>query len=672
MSDATLVGEPPYTGPNAQAVLGQIIAGEAASAAKHRTSVPVNVDAALRCALEKIPADRFTSAQELAKALGDEHFRYGELATVGASAPEGPWNRLTIATTTLAAVLTLTLAWSFLRPQPPAPTARFTLTPPEGQALEPNQGVNLTLSPDGSRIVYRGPTQLLQRPINQLEIEQIPGTEEARNPVLSPDGNSVAFTGRGSLKTVSLLGGPAFTVVASGVPNAGGGLDWGSDGILYFTDDEGAIQRVPASGGEPESVTSPETSTGHSWVDVLPEGRGLLFTITRGLPEQSEIAVMGLRDGEVRVLLPGAMARYASSGHIVYTGADGTLLAAPFDLGSLEVTGPAVGLVESVDVYGGSTSQFALSETGTLLYVSVQEGFIGRSPVWISRDGAAVEIDPEWRPQLVSDRLGFALSPDDARLAISIRDSEGGVDVWVKQLDRGPLSRLTFDGAQNIRPTWSGDGSLTFVSSREDGNDLWTKPADGSSTAELVLDRGAQIWEGHSSSDSTWLVFREGNDDIYAMRVSDSEVVPLVVTEFQELSISLSPNGRWLAYVSNESGRSEVYVRRFPDVTSPRWQVSTDGGTEPVWAHSGRELFYVNGANELVAVQVAGDPTFAAGQQDVLFPLADYMRNEGYALYDLSSDDQRFVMMDFGALDSEGEIILIENWLEELRQRMGN
>ena len=236
-----LVGEPPYTGPNAQAVLGQIIAGEAASATKHRTSVPVNVDAALRCALEKIPADRFTSAQELAKALGDEHFRYGELATVGASAPEGPWNRLTIATTTLAAVLTLTLAWSFLRPQPPGPITRFTLTPPESQALEPNQGVNLTLSHDGSRIVYRGPTQLLQRPINQLEIEQIPGTEEARNPVLSPDGNSVAFTGGGSLKTISLLGGPAFTVVASGVPNAGGGLDWGSDGILYFTDDEGAI-----------------------------------------------------------------------------------------------------------------------------------------------------------------------------------------------------------------------------------------------------------------------------------------------------------------------------------------------------------------------------------------------------------------------------------------------
>jgi serine/threonine-protein kinase len=461
-----LVGDPPYPGSTAQAVLGKIIAGKPVSATEQRPSIPANVDAAVRKALEKLPADRFTSAQEFGRALTDPGFRYGELAVAGiAGAAVGPWNRLTKAFAALAAVTTLVLAWLFLRPQLPAPIASFTLTLSENQALSPGQGVNLALSPDGSRIVYRGPSQLWQRPINQLALEQIPGTEAARNPVLSPDGNSVAFTSQGSLKTVSLLGGPPFTVVPSGVPDPGGGIDWGSDGMLYFTNDEGAIQGVAASGGEPEPVTTNDPGTRHAWVDALPDGRGLLFTITRGVPAQSEIAVMGLRDGEVRILLPGAMARYSGSGHIVYTGAEGTLLAAPFDLRQLEVTGPSVGLLEGVDVYPGSASQFALSETGTLIYVSVIGAVTGFSPVWVERDGIAREIDPGWIPQVDFNRFSVALSPDATRLLVTILNSEGGFDVWIKQLDTGPLSRLTFEGS-NFRATWSDDESLTFVSDR--------------------------------------------------------------------------------------------------------------------------------------------------------------------------------------------------------------
>ena len=672
-----LVGDPPYPGSTAQAVLGKIIAGKPVSAREQRPSIPANVDAAVRKALEKLPADRFTSAEEFGRALTDPGFRYGELAVAGiAGAAVGPWNRLTLAFAAFAAVTTLVLAWSFLRPQQPAPIASFTLTLSENQALSPGSGVNLALSPDGSRIVYRGPTQLWQRPINQLGIEQIPGTEDGRSPALSPDGNSVVFSSQGSLKTVSLLGGPPFTVVASGVPDIGGGLDWGSDGMLYFTNDEGAIQRVAAPGGEPEPVTTNDPGTRHAWVDALPEGRGLLFTITRGAPAQSEIAVIGLRDGEVRILLPGAMARYSSSGHIVYTGARGTLLAAPFDLRQLEVTGPSVGLLEGVDVYPGSASQFALSETGTLIYTSAGGAFTGFSPVWVERDGTAQEIDPGWRPNLDFNRFTVALSPDATRLALTILNPEGGFDVWVKQLDTGPLSRLTFEGTENFRATWSDDQSLTFVSDRAGQRDLWSKRADGSGTAELVLDREADIWEALYSADGAWLAFRERNiqtADIYAVRLPmDSAAVPLEVTEFAERSISLSPDGRWLAYVSNRSGRDEVYVRPFPDAGASLQQVSADGGTEPVWAHSGRELFYVNGAQELVAVQVTVDPTFAAGQQEVLFSGAPYVLTAGQATYDVSLDDQRFVMLSVGNVDSNAEIIWIENWFEELKERVPN
>ena len=192
-----------------------------------------------------------------------------------------------------------------------------------------------------------------------------------------------------------------------------------------------------------------------------------------------------------------------------------------------------------------------------------------------------------------------------------------------------------------------------------------------------MLDLEAPIWDALYSSDSTWLVFREGQDaaaDIYAARLPlDGVLVPLVVTEFQEWAVSLSPNGRWLAYVSNRSGRNEVYVRPFPDAHASLHQVSTNGGREPVWAHSGRELFYVNGANELVAVQVSSDPGFAPGQQEVLFSVAAYLRNPGVTMYDVSPADRRFVMFRFDDDDPVApELILVENWAEELRQRVPN
>ncbi len=214
------------------------------------------------------------------------------------------------------------------------------------------------------------------------------------------------------------------------------------------------------------------------------------------------------------------------------------------------------------------------------------------------------------------------------------------------------------------------------MSNRTGQEDLWTKRADGSGTAELVLDREAEIWEGLYSSDGTWLVFRDGPTlaaDLYAIRPGvDSVAVPLEVTEFQERSFSLSPNDRWLAYVSNNTGRDEVYVRPFPDAGSGLVQVSTDGGVEPVWAHSGRELFYRNGANELVAVQFTEDPTFATVREDMLFSMDDYLTSNGNPMYDVSPDDQRFVMLRIDAEFGSTELILVENFFVELRQRVPN
>ncbi len=350
-------------------------------------------------------------------------------------------------------------------------------------------------------------------------------------------------------------------------------------------------------------------------------------------------------------------------------------MAAPFDVERLELIGAPRPIAEQLAMLPNGMGFFDVSETGTLAY---RTGGIGNPviPTWVDRNGTAREIDPGWRVPGDATFSSLALSPNSPRLALSILDSEGRYDLWVKQLDTGPLSRLTFEGGENLRATWSDDQSLTFVSNREGDRRLWTKRADGSGTAELVLDREAEIWEGLYSSDGTWLVFRDGPTaaaDIYAIRPGvDSVAVPLEVTEFQERSVSLSPNDRWLAYVSNRSGRDEVYVRPFPDAGASLQQVSADGGIEPVWAHSGRELFYRNGANELVAVEVTDDPTFAAGRQEVLFSMAGYLASNGRPQYDVSADDQRFVMLRIMDEGDDAELILVENWLEGLRERTGN
>ena len=508
-----LTGDPPYVGSTAQAVLGKIIQGAPVSVTQIRKSVPANVGAAIRKALEKLPADRFTGAQDFARALADRRFRHGEEALTGVAGGVRPWTRMTVilaAVAGLFALSTVALGWSLLRPEA-RPLARFELTFGEDAGLPPGAvGQNFALSPDGSRIVYVGVApdggrQLWQRALNDLEPDPIPGTEGANSPRVSPDGLSVMFNSEGnSKKTVSLGGGPPFTVVGSD-QGQNPTHAWGSDGMIYFAL-ENVIHRVPATGGEPEAVTSPTTDGNHRWPEVLPDGSGLLLTVFRADQAQSRIAVVGPEGGEVREILPGTLARYAASGHIVYATVERTLMAAPFDLERLEVTGPSVGLLEGVAVRGPSGSQFALWQTGTLLYMTGAANEF--ELVWVTRTGAVELVDPAWIGAFQSP----ALSPDGKRLAVDILSTESR-DIWVKQLDRGPSLKLTFEGTRNEYSTWTPDGeSVTFFSNRNgDSFDLWTKRADGSAQAVLELRRDGGLAEVQWSPDGEWLVHRTSN-----------------------------------------------------------------------------------------------------------------------------------------------------------------
>jgi len=683
-----LVGEAPYLGNTAQAVLGKIIAGKPVSATEQRASVPANVDAALRCALEKLPADRFTSAQEFAQALGNEHYRYGE-SGVGAGGPVSAWNRLSLGLAAMAAVYTLGFGWSLFGPEPPEPArpvTRVSVSFPEGQFFHPSRG-DFDLSDDGSMFVYRGvgdqgQPQLWLRRWDALDATPIRDTDQALYPELSPDGLEVAIITGTEVRVVPLQGGVSRTLV--GVGGVVCCTAWSPDGAwVYYSEGFVGLRRVPAGGGEPETVAAINTEDGDLFkilADVLPGGTGAVFAAAR--PGGSVIGAVDLETGEEKVLTSGTHPRYSPSGYLLFISDDATLLAAPFDVESLELTGAAVPLAEDLVLLGNGVGFFAVSETGKLVYrTGAGGGFL--APVWVDRDGTAREIDPGWRTAGGPTFSSLTLSPDGTRLAVSILDSESSVfDLWVKQLDTGPLSRVTFEGSINYRATWSLDGqSLTYLSDRDQlavASDLWTRRADGGCTAELVLHRETTLAEGLYSPDGTWLVFRQGDTragsgDIYAMRPGvDSTVVSLVETEFLDYSMTLSPDGRWMAYVSDATGRSEVYVSPFPDVGSGRQLVSPAGGVEPLWAHSGRELFYRNGANELVAVQVTAEQTFTIGQQDVLFSLANYLPGNGHPQYDVSPDDQRFVMFRLSDLAAVSELILVENWAEALRARAEN
>ena len=273
---------------------------------------------------------------------------------------------------------------------------------------------------------------------------------------------------------------------------------------------------------------------------------------------------------------------------------------------------------------------------------------------------------------------GWSLAPDGSRLAISMFGETSSSDVWVKELDRGPVSRLTFSESQDFRPRWTPDGrAVTFSSDRGGNFQVYQRRADGTGTDSLLLASQLQAYEAQVSRDGRWMVMRAGQTengrDIVALRVGqDTAPRPLLAGAYDEEALALSPDGRWLAYVSNETGRREVFVRPFPEVDSGKWQISTTGGLSPVWAHSGRELFFLDGKGDLVSQAVQPGASFTRGAQQVLFSMAGYREVGNYHSFDVAPDDKRFLMvrMRRGAETEAQVLVVVENWIEEVKRRM--
>jgi eukaryotic-like serine/threonine-protein kinase len=680
-----LTGNPPHTGASAQQVIMKIVTEEAAPVTKLRKAVPPNVAAATARALEKLPADRFATASEFAGALADPGFRHGT-AGPGPGSRAAPRARhrdpafLALGLITIASLAVA--AWAVLRPPAPGGVARYSVRFPEGLQVT-GAFARFALTPDGRRLIFTagtaGERDLWIRDRDQLEARRVPGTAGAYAPFVSPDGGQVGFLMEGGLRVASLDGSVVRTLADTGIGNAGG--TWGRDGMIYVGRVGRSLVRIDATGsGRWEPFTTVDTAAGerhHTFPDALPNGKGVLFTMFRRDKgeEFSEIGVARTADGSHRGLVRGVYARYAASGHLLYATAEGTLMAAPFDQGRMELTGPGAPVATNLTLRILDVPDLAIARDGTLLYSTGGPTLLaGGTAVWVRRDGTAAEVDPAWS-QLVGS---LALSPDGARLAVTMRRTTNLGDLWVRELARGAMSRLTSE-TNSSRPTWTPDGQeVLYFGFGRDGIPRGTsafRQAIGTTEPRLLFEHPLGVQEVFLSRDSTWLVYRAGfgggTANIYARRLrGDTTSLPVAATGASETAPTLSPDGRWLAFVSNESGGDQVYVQAFPDAGGRKWPVSTAGGTEPLWSRNGLELFYRNGRNEMVAVAVARASTPPIGEQRVLFPTRAYATDNYYRMYDVTPDGQRFVMLRLppGQGEDDLRVIVVQNFFEELER----
>jgi hypothetical protein len=543
-------------------------------------------------------------------------------------------------------------------------------------ALPPEQAINLELpfaiSKDGSRLAYHGANgEGWLRELNRLDATRVPEIDGGCCPFFSSDARTVGlFTAYpGDLVLVPLAGGTRFTIARDSVWSDGGA--WSEGGWVYFImGTRHRLMRARPNGGSIQVLAEPDSARGEvnfAFPDPLPGDRAALLTIWRRRGG-SDIGALDFATGEIRTLERGAYARYLASGHLLVVRADGAAIAAPFDPKRLVLTGPTTEVLAGVGLGDGLAGLLAVSASGTLLYMSssASEGQVVR----VARDGRSIPVDPAWTGRINS----LSLSPDGTRVAVTLMREGGGLEVWIKVLGTGPLTRLAFDGTVSYRPGWGPDGqSVTYISDVTGSNKLLARPADGSGSATVLAQAPRGIDEGFRSRDGRWLILRVGvggGRDIYGLRPGiDSAPIPLIATEFEEYSPSLSADGQRLAYVSNESGRPEVYVRPFPNVGAAKWQVSTAGGTEPLWANRGRELFFKNRNAELVAVSVETRPSFRIVSSRPLFSVRGYYAETLHSSYAVSPDDRSFIFVRRLGTD-EGRLVMVLNWFEELKSKL--
>jgi eukaryotic-like serine/threonine-protein kinase len=576
------------------------------------------------------------------------------------------------------------------------PQSRFVVPLPAGHVLEHGPGPSMAVSPDGRRIVFAalergGGTQLFVRAIDRFEATPLPQTQGASAPFFSPDGRWIGYYAQGALHRISVDGGAPLRIAE--VP-AVWSAAWGADQQIVFAVAEApnGLRRVPADGGTPEELTLPNVEQGelqHAFPQPLGGGR-LLFSILTA--DGWHPAVLSLADRTWLTLRRGAPghtpAHLARSGHLVYGQDSGGLVAVPFDAEAGEITGPAIGLLERMQTGRGGLP-FAIADSGMLVFVPVRGDLPRRSLAMVDREGRTL---PWSAAPAAYQHPRFST---DGRRLVYAQETESGADIWTHDLERGTRTRLT-GGGINGYPIWSPDGAgVTYQAAATPGRfSLFGRSLSGGGEQSLLGDPAAAGAAGLPagmanllpgtmprpgsgnphvpmswSGDGRHLAFDERKSgaqrDIWVLE-RDGDPTPFIMTPFDEWAPAFSPDGKWLAYVSNESGRNEIYVQPYPG-PGPKWPISTDGGTDPAWSPGGTELFYRRGM-ALVAVPIETRTGFSAGAGRVLFEGA-FEVIDGARNYDVAPDGRRFVFVRGDGTEPPPRLYVVSRWLDELRAR---
>jgi serine/threonine-protein kinase len=706
-----LTSAPPHTGNSIQAVIAKVIMDKPASVRINRELVPAHVDAAVARALSKLPADRFATAAEFARALGVAPMAD---ARQSQSAPHAMILAPTYQPSALGRVMaqpvaraavvgTAWTAWlggavalgavavTMMTRTPPAPLQRFGIRVPDSISM-PGVGRAVALSPDGSRLaivasVNNQKTRLYARRLTGVSFAALFGTDGATSPSYSPTGDWLLFVSDGKLRKVPADGGASLPLADS----TDGQHSWGDGDQIVFAK-RGVLWRIPAGGGSPELVARPDSSLGQrafGWPDVLPGGKDALITIVRNgpVPDSSHLGVVSLKDGKVTDLgVVGTGARYAEPGHIVYATAGGALWAAPFSLRKRALSGEKKVIGDGMHVDTTGAADATVSRGGTLLY-SEKAGV--SAAAGNSRVAIAI-VDPKGTPRVISSQKGefFSprVSPDASRIALTVREGSTRTDVWIFEIATVNLSPITRDALSQF-PEWLDNRRLVYRENSGAPGRFLVRPWDGSADPALFQQprglRGFGIATslalGPTRSSMAYVRVRAGSQgflrqDVWLspMAKPDSQYA-LVSSPASELSPRISPNGRWVAYTSNESGTYQLYVLPVPG-PGPKVPVSVAHGIEPMWSRDGKLLYYISN-NYLLGAHVDERSGFQATRQDTLFSFAEKnfavrppgARGPSLGTYDVFPNGDLVVLLRGNAVDaSRSSMVAMLHWQQLL------
>jgi serine/threonine-protein kinase len=669
-------GQKAFDGPSQAGVISAILTASPAPLSALQPMTPVALERVVKKCLAKEPEKRWQTASDLSDELkwiaqgsGERSATLAPQSTPVAATPKQNWIPLaSIAAVALIALVGVILWLYKPTPSPPQQVSRFAISLSPGQRLAAvdQQQPALAISPDGSRLVYvanQGGRQqrVYLRNINSLDATAIPESENGYNPFFAADGRSVAFFVEGTLKKVAVTGGTPVSVASLPRISLPMGGAWAADGsyILGFGNLP-TLQRIP-TGGTLVPLTRLDLASGetsHMWPSLLPGDQALLYTVFRGPNQPPQTVIRTLATGEQHELLTGGdRPIYVASGHIVYAD-QGNLMAVPFDLKQLRVTGPPVVVIQGVmrcQQCGGG--QFGISDNGVLVYIPEVRSAADRHLVWVDRAGKEQSI-----PAPPGTYGKPELSPDGQRIALG---GEGQVRVY--DIARDSFSQV----AAGANPTWSPDGQRIAFQRQVNGEfHVFVQKADGTGDAEKLTTGPNRHAPGSFSPDGQLLAYTETDPvkgtDIWILRLSDHQAHPVITDPNDQGAAKFSPDGRWLVYVSNESGMREIYLRSSSGAGT-KLKISTDGGVEPLWNRNGREILYRNG-DQVLAVDVSTGSTLSAGKPRELFS-AQYQRAQGnLPSWDVSSDGQRFAMLKTLELNVT-QVNVVINWFEELKQK---